>query len=195
MSSPNPNNLQDATQRLLNLIFSTGVPGPIRQVMASLKREILSAFPNNRLKVINNLFFWRFICPAVLIPEEFGLLQAPPNSEQRRALLLVSKVIQHAVNEKPFGPDEELLIPLNSLIAQNKGRFEQHITLLTNYPTDEDNTSSYPQYRDMEKNQYMSLVIKHLHNNFATLNTSLSKKSICCRSQSQVVLHGSNDNI
>jgi len=172
--SPNPKHLQDAAQRMLNLVFNTPVPGPFREVLSALRRQVVAAFPKSELKVINDIFFLRFICSAIFIPEKFGLLQEPPNPVQRRALMLVAKIIHNAANGELFAKDEELLVPFNSLIYQNTAKFVQHIDTLTRYPTDEDKITSYPvQYTESKKLHYMAIAVQHLYNNFGNLKTGM----------------------
>ena len=55
--------------------------------------------------------FLRFFCPALVSPESFGLLRSVP-PYARRALVLVTKVLQNLANQQPF--KEQYMAPLNA---------------------------------------------------------------------------------
>ena len=68
-----------------------------------------------------SFLFLRFLCPAIVMPLESGLL--PPGSklpsEGRRALLLCSKILQQLANGLVFATKEPYMLPYNSFVTKN----------------------------------------------------------------------------
>ncbi|ELR22855.1 GTPaseactivator protein for Ras-like GTPase [Acanthamoeba castellanii str. Neff] len=100
---------------LLNALFSAPghVPEGFRDLFASVRAEVLQRFPEMEDKVVGGFFFLRFICPALVAPEQWGLVAG-----MRRALILISKVVQNVANEVEFGDKEAYMMPMNGFIKE-----------------------------------------------------------------------------
>jgi hypothetical protein len=61
----------------------------------------------------------RFICPAIISPEKFGVLPEAIPAESRRPFVLISKVLQNLANGVSFGNKESYMLPLNDFLATN----------------------------------------------------------------------------
>lgn len=105
---------------LLNALFSAPghVPEGFRDLFASVRAEVLQRFPEMEDKVVGGFFFLRFICPALVAPEQWGLVAGPPSQGMRRALILISKVVQNVANEVEFGDKEAYMMPMNGFIKE-----------------------------------------------------------------------------
>ncbi|KAJ3452613.1 gtpase-activator protein for ras-like gtpases [Anaeramoeba flamelloides] len=85
-------------------------------------------------KIMNSLgfFFLRFICPAIISPENADLVKERIPVEVRRALILITKALQNLANGVMFGNKEEFMIPLNKFIKSNQENFNQLVIKLSN---------------------------------------------------------------
>ena len=109
----NQANLADLAQRVLNQLVSTVqlLPQSFRKVCGFLKLAVEQKFPESSTTAIGGFMFLRFFCPALVSPESFGLLRSVP-PYARRALVLVTKVLQNLANQQPF--KEQYMAPLNA---------------------------------------------------------------------------------
>lgn len=76
-------------------------------------------FPDSRHSVIGSFLFLRFFCPAIVAPEGIDLDVSPDTKEVRRALLLITKVIQNLANNVVFGNKEPHMKVLNTFLSEN----------------------------------------------------------------------------
>jgi len=74
-------------------------------------------FPEARHSAIGSFIFLRFFCPAIVSPEGVDLDIPSESREIRRALLLITKVIQNLANNVKF--KEPHMQILNSFLAEN----------------------------------------------------------------------------
>lgn len=90
-------------------------PITIRQACNFLFTLVGAKFPESAQKSVGGFFFLRFVCPCFVTPERFGLIaQATDyNADQRRKMILVSKVLQNMSNHLEFGAKEPFMHPLN----------------------------------------------------------------------------------
>ena len=116
-------NNQNKLMSILDDIFASVVasisraPRQLREMCAMLKENITDVYGNdntNQSNVSNDkcirvgvggFIFLRFLCPAIISPVEAGLLDANdaiPTPTARRALLMVSKIIQKLANGTRF---------------------------------------------------------------------------------------------
>ena len=71
--------------------------------------------------VVASLFFLRFICPAVVTPHAFGVMEFPPNMDFQRGLILVGKVLQNTASGVEFDGSKELYMNVcNSFVTSNQ---------------------------------------------------------------------------
>ncbi|KAJ5073228.1 ras gtpase-activating protein [Anaeramoeba ignava] len=96
--------LIEYSEIMLNQIFESLYFFPIvlRELNYKLFQITAEKFPSSRYVIVAGLVFLRLICPAIVAPEIFGLASSPPNKDARRALVLISKVIQSIANGMMF---------------------------------------------------------------------------------------------
>jgi neurofibromin 1 len=91
-------------------------------VFRALSRIILEAveprFPDATHAAVGSFIFLRFFCPAIVSPDTVDL-DVPSDIQVRRALLLVTKVIQNIVNGVGFGVKEPHMKVLNGFLEKN----------------------------------------------------------------------------
>jgi len=67
---------------LVDAIFSTpnSLPTALRDLFAYLQVEVMKRFPEMKDRVVGGFFFLRFVCPALLSPEQWGIVdgRSPP---------------------------------------------------------------------------------------------------------------------
>ena len=85
-------------------------PGNIRILCALLKREVINVSPGSVLVGLGNIIFLRWIGPAIIHPERYGIIGNTPSFDTRRLLVQVAKLILSCVNGI-YCPDPSTLDP------------------------------------------------------------------------------------
>jgi len=114
----NVKNLIDSVNAFLSSILNSvsTCPQELREICRHLAENVEKKFPDAKEKAVGAIIFLRLLCPAILSPENFGLVDEPPSIEARRHLILVAKVIQNLANGIEFGNKEQFMVDLNPLI-------------------------------------------------------------------------------
>mmetsp|Transcript_16351 Transcript_16351/g.63824 ORF Transcript_16351/g.63824 Transcript_16351/m.63824 type:complete len:542 (+) Transcript_16351:101-1726(+) len=85
-------------------------PGDIRILCALLKREVINVAPGSVLVGLGNIVFLRWIGPAIVHPERYGVVDYEPSVDTRRLLVQVAKLVLSCVNAI-YCPDPTTLDP------------------------------------------------------------------------------------
>eukprot|EP01112_Ceratiomyxa_fruticulosa_P013951 TRINITY_DN3958_c0_g1_i1.p1 TRINITY_DN3958_c0_g1~~TRINITY_DN3958_c0_g1_i1.p1 ORF type:complete len:612 (+),score=150.03 TRINITY_DN3958_c0_g1_i1:172-2007(+) len=109
-------------------------PYPIRQVFRIAQEEVSQRFPDMKQKVVGGFFFLRFLCPSMVTPEGYGLIEEVPSPKARRSLILVSKILQNLANQVEFGNKEEYMCIMNGFITGNMVQMNNLLDILANPP-------------------------------------------------------------
>lgn len=87
-------------------------------------------FPESRHSSVGSFIFLRFFCPAIVAPEHVDI-EAPIDSREiRRALLMITKVIQNLANNVTFGNKEPHMKVLNSFLSENIRQVTKYLSEL-----------------------------------------------------------------
>eukprot|EP01098_Paradermamoeba_levis_P016332 TRINITY_DN8772_c0_g1_i1.p1 TRINITY_DN8772_c0_g1~~TRINITY_DN8772_c0_g1_i1.p1 ORF type:complete len:281 (-),score=90.58 TRINITY_DN8772_c0_g1_i1:206-994(-) len=132
--------LQLIAHKFLTAILhsSHNFPTEFRIIVAHLKKVVSAQFPQHKMApytAIGGFIFLRLICPALIAPHNFGLLQAAPNKTCQRKLILISKLMQNLANGVHFGNKEPFMASLNDFITTNKDPLYNWFDSLTEIPT------------------------------------------------------------
>uniref|UniRef100_A0A8C7XMI0 RAS p21 protein activator (GTPase activating protein) 1a n=1 Tax=Oryzias sinensis TaxID=183150 RepID=A0A8C7XMI0_9TELE len=81
------------------------LPPTLRFIYGCLQKSVQRKWPNTtmRTRVVSGFVFLRLICPAILNPRMFNIIDDPPSSTAARTLTLVAKSVQNLANLVEFG--------------------------------------------------------------------------------------------
>jgi hypothetical protein len=125
------------------------MPTQVKQLMRHIDAEVGARFSSEaQFRALGGFLFLRMVCPALMAPQIYGLLDSPPHPVRapfliyfikivlnffvkktvqvaQRQLILVCKVLQNLANDTLPGAKEAYMEQLNSFIATNKGGLER----------------------------------------------------------------------
>jgi len=119
--------LNSLAQRVLDCILassSTCTP-MLCKLCNMLKSYCSQKFPDSSLTSVGGLINLRFFCPAIVTPENYGLVGETPVVEARRTLVLMSKIIQNLSNHVAFR--EGFMFVLNSFLEKNQASMDSFL--------------------------------------------------------------------
>jgi len=129
----NRKNLEILALIILDTIFDniSTLPLVFRRICAQLHEIVSSSFPARGAShlVLRSFLFVKFICPALVSPYAFGLMDTPPSPTTGRTLVLLSKIIAAIVTSTRFGHREPYMAPLNEFIQQQASSEDLQIFL------------------------------------------------------------------
>ncbi|EHH26594.1 Ras GTPase-activating-like protein IQGAP2, partial [Macaca mulatta] len=141
-------NLRRVTNKVLNSIISSLdlLPYGLRYIAKVLKNSIHEKFPDatedELLKIVGNLLYYRYMNPAIVAPDGFDIIDMTAggqiNSDQRRNLGSVAKVLQHAASNKLFEGENEHLSSMNNYLSETYQEFRKYFKEACNVPEPEE---------------------------------------------------------
>jgi len=112
---------------------------------------------------VGALFFLRFVCPAILFPSQYDLMDTPLDPAVSRALLLVTKILQNLVNGCLF--HEEYMTIFNSFISDNIASVNAFFEALCKPPQPPNITPDdvLVPYTEDQLVKLLSIIVRKLH--------------------------------
>lgn len=71
------------------------------------------------------------MCPAILNPKLFDMMDTHPEEHTARTLTLIAKTLQNLANLVEFGAKEPFMIDMNEFIDGNRERMKQCISIIS----------------------------------------------------------------
>lgn len=103
-------------------------PKSLIKLNSSISNIVKQKFPGKERLAIGGFVFLRLCCPAIVTPEQFGLVKKTiTDSSLRRGLLLVSKIIQNLANNVLFGQKEACMTGLNPFLKANRSYLDNFL--------------------------------------------------------------------
>ncbi|XP_066521020.1 RAS protein activator like-3 isoform X2 [Hoplias malabaricus] len=149
--SANQQNLKRTCSEVVQLITQTHSSFPVEL------NEVLSSWVSDcdergrgeiGHRLITASLFLRFLCPAILSPSLFGLIQPYPEPSTLRTLTLTAKVLQNLANFTLFGEKEEYMLFMNEFLEQHWEQMRGFLQRVSN-PDSELDMARFDGYVDL----------------------------------------------
>jgi len=132
----NKENLKTFVEKAWCQIMCSGClfPSDLRITFHEFRRWCEGRSQDLSTKLISGSIFLRFLCPAILSPSLFHLVQEYPDERTSRALTLIAKVVQNLANFTRFGGKEEYMGFMNGFVEKefvNMRKFLEEISTRT----------------------------------------------------------------
>ncbi|KAM6037603.1 RAS protein activator like-3 isoform 1-T1 [Theristicus caerulescens] len=149
--SDNQNNLRQVCEETFQSIAAScdAFPAELGEIFAAWQEECTARgkAPIGQRLVSASLFL-RFLCPAVMSPSLFGLVQEYPSEATARTLTLVAKVIQNLANFTTFGEKEAYMGFMNEFLEHNWSTMTAFLQSVAN-PESSVHMATYDGYVDL----------------------------------------------
>ncbi|XP_029887371.1 RAS protein activator like-3 isoform X1 [Aquila chrysaetos chrysaetos] len=149
--SDNQNNLRQVCEETFQRIAAScdAFPAELGEIFAAWQEECAARgkAPIGQRLVSASLFL-RFLCPAVMSPSLFGLMQEYPSEATARTLTLVAKVIQNLANFTTFGEKEAYMGFMNEFLEHNWSTMTEFLQSVAN-PESSVHMATYDGYVDL----------------------------------------------
>ena len=149
------------------------MPPVLRWILHNIYQKVGEVFPGSEHIGIAGTLFLRFICPAITIPQTYGLLREAPIESLQRQLTLIAKVLQNTANNCNFGKKEPFMVALNGFIGTNcikVADFMEHVAVCSGA---EEAQEEIPQDVINASARFMR---GHIANNLTKIATALDKR-------------------
>eukprot|EP01088_Endostelium_zonatum_P001228 TRINITY_DN1152_c0_g1_i1.p1 TRINITY_DN1152_c0_g1~~TRINITY_DN1152_c0_g1_i1.p1 ORF type:complete len:2790 (-),score=689.70 TRINITY_DN1152_c0_g1_i1:4-8373(-) len=175
----NLRNVSTNSQIFLDAIARSAEISPVqfRVICNILKETVGKRFPGAEAAAIGGFIYLRYICPAIVAPDGFGVVQTVTLSpDVRRGLIVATKVIQNAANQVLF-TKEPHMEALNDFIKQNIETMNHTFSKFATYsPQEVEALRKSPKIEISEgqRNEDMAILHYHLATNLEKIRKSMT---------------------
>lgn len=122
------------------------LPYGLRYICKCLRQDLREKFPDvpedDILKVLGNVLYYRYLNPAIIAPEAFGVIEVSMqegiNQTQRRNLASIARVLQFAASGQKFDEDLAHMSLLNKFLNESWLKFKRYFELATDVVSSEE---------------------------------------------------------
>ncbi|XP_028829436.1 disabled homolog 2-interacting protein isoform X2 [Denticeps clupeoides] len=147
----NQRNLRESCERVVQRItdMHSSFPVELNEIFSKWVEECEGlGRPEIGQRLISASLFLRFLCPAILSPSLFSLIQPYPEPTILRTLTLIAKVIQNLANFTLFGEKEEYMLFINDFLEQHWEHMKGFLQTVSN-PDSELDMARFDGYVDL----------------------------------------------
>eukprot|EP01091_Cochliopodium_minus_P010267 TRINITY_DN267_c0_g1_i4.p1 TRINITY_DN267_c0_g1~~TRINITY_DN267_c0_g1_i4.p1 ORF type:complete len:1603 (-),score=597.45 TRINITY_DN267_c0_g1_i4:1934-6742(-) len=158
-------NVLERVEQTVNML-----PLPFREICAFMQEAVSQKFPGHAHTAIGGFIFLRYICPSLVTPDGYGLVQNMPK-EPRRGLVLAAKTLQNLANKQKF-TKEPFMDCMNVFVDEHLERISKLFDQLAIVPT---NAPPHPPSLFTEEQKEFDLERFHwyISNNIKRISQSL----------------------
>ncbi|CAF0748129.1 unnamed protein product [Didymodactylos carnosus] len=130
----------------------TTFPNELKRIFWALRQWHYSQSSSDEtmFNLISGSVFLRFLCPAILSPNLFGLTQEYPSEKSSRKLTLIAKTLQTLANFSRFGNKESYMKFMNDFVGKESDNMRR---FLANISTVNHDYETYRYLQQREKNE------------------------------------------
>lgn len=116
----NRQNLMALTQKVFDAIIASAdkFPPQLRSMCHCLYQVLSKRFPTSpqsNIGAVGTVMFLRFINPAIVSPQEMGIVTKQVPTSVKRGLMLMSKILQNIANHVEFSKEQHMM-PFNEFL-------------------------------------------------------------------------------
>eukprot|EP00004_Rigifila_ramosa_P015635 TRINITY_DN3641_c0_g1_i1.p1 TRINITY_DN3641_c0_g1~~TRINITY_DN3641_c0_g1_i1.p1 ORF type:complete len:772 (-),score=190.44 TRINITY_DN3641_c0_g1_i1:95-2410(-) len=139
------------------------MPKETKAIAAHIGMLARKFVPQAQTSLVGGFVILRIFNPAILAPEGFDILPQGVHlsPENRRTLVLITKLIQNLSNNVPFGGKEEFMAPMNSFVEANSARMQAYLTRLAGNDDTPPPAASTVQDFDIRAASLQDLIVLH----------------------------------
>jgi len=186
--------LKQLTTLFLATIVKSGnkLPYGILYIAKVLRSALRAKFPQTSdkelLKIVGNLIYYRYINSAIAAPDGFDIVASnvTVNSDQRRNLGSIAKILQAAAMKKGFGDETSHLVELNAYIVSAHEKFKNFFVECCKVPEPEDQFM-------MNRYTEVGLIAKPVV--YITLQEICDTHSLLLKHRHQLTVNGQSDKL
>ena len=157
----NLEHLSATCDEFLSNIFAAvnNFPVQIRVICKAVFNAInASTFADSRYLVLGDFVFSRIICPAIVTPHRFGIIDQPPPPDASRALVLITKAIQNLAHNRSIETDEGYMSHLSHFVNKHRDHLHNYLDALIDVSPDAaKDAQSFPITNELLKNSVLSV--------------------------------------